>query len=162
MVEENELFKIDRSKYSVIKQKVLTGINPEQYAKCGTEHAIQVALFAWAALPETKIIYPDLEVMFAIPNGGLRDKITAARLKAEGVKAGVCDIFLPVPIIDNKTLYHGLFLELKKKGEYPKKIQYEFRDKMQKYGYAATWSDNYESAKQIISSYLATRKRMLP
>ncbi|MDM8346251.1 VRR-NUC domain-containing protein [Pseudochrobactrum sp. sp1633] len=29
---------------------------------------------------------------FAIPNGGLRNKITAARMKREGVKAGVPDI----------------------------------------------------------------------
>ncbi|HZV21586.1 MAG TPA: VRR-NUC domain-containing protein [Hyphomicrobiales bacterium] len=32
-------------------------------------------------------------VLFAIPNGGLRDPATARRLKLEGVQAGVCDIF---------------------------------------------------------------------
>ncbi len=53
-----------------------------------SEHQIQAALFrAYAArgVPGT--------VMFAIPNGGARDKVTAKLLKDEGVKAGAPDIF---------------------------------------------------------------------
>ena len=33
--------------------------------------------------------------IFAIPNGGARSIATAARLKAEGVSAGVPDLFIP-------------------------------------------------------------------
>ena len=36
-------------------------------------------------------------VMYHIPNGGRRNKITGARLKAEGVVAGVPDVFLASP-----------------------------------------------------------------
>jgi hypothetical protein len=61
--------------------------------------------------------------MFAIPNGGLRDIRTATNLKAEGVKSGVPDIFLPTPFIANDTdhnnnsyiLYCGCFIEMKRK-----------------------------------------------
>ena len=38
--------------------------------------------------------HPDIW-FFAIPNGGHRDKRIGARLKAEGVKRGVPDLYLP-------------------------------------------------------------------
>ncbi len=75
-----------------------------------TEHSQQVALFAWAADNVDK--YPALAYMFAIPNGGLRDIRTATNLKAEGVKSGVPDIFLPFPTWRNYEL-HGCFIEMK-------------------------------------------------
>ena len=68
----------------------------------------QQALFTWAALQTA--VYPELELMFAIPNGGLRHKKTAHTLKAEGVKAGVPDIFLPAP----HAGYNGMFIEMKR------------------------------------------------
>lgn len=83
-------------------------MNPELIAKAGTEHAHQAALFCWAQQNQAK--WPQLAMMFAIPNGGARDGRTAARLKVEGVKAGVPDIFFPYP----SKQYHGLFIELKR------------------------------------------------
>jgi hypothetical protein len=85
-------------------------LDPEAYAAKGTEHANQVALFMWASMPDQQRDFPQLRRMFAIPNGGVRDKITAARLKAEGVKSGVPDICLPVA----RHGCHGLFIELKR------------------------------------------------
>ena len=72
-----------------------------------TESQEQITLFHWAAVQAGK--YPELELLFHIPNGGHRHKTTAARLKAEGVKAGVPDLCLPVP----RSGYHGLYIELK-------------------------------------------------
>ena len=71
------------------------------------EWATQVALFKWASYAHTQ--YPELVLMFHIPNGGKRNLIEATRLKAAGVKAGVPDIFLPV----QRKQFGGLFLELK-------------------------------------------------
>lgn len=82
-------------------------IDPQTIANAGTEHAEQSALFHWAAINAQRD--PRLARMFAIPNGGLRSKRTASRLKAEGAKAGVLDIFLPVPV----GPYHGFFIEMK-------------------------------------------------
>ena len=59
-----------------------------------SEHDLQKAFFQWAALQYRK--YPDLSKMFAIPNGGARHIAVAAKLKAEGVKAGIPDVCLPV------------------------------------------------------------------
>jgi hypothetical protein len=85
-------------------------ITPEQLAASGTEHGHQAAFFCWAA--QSGI--PELEYMFAIPNGGLRNAATAGRLKAEGVKAGVPDIFLPVRMPGEAIGWAcGLFIEMK-------------------------------------------------
>jgi hypothetical protein len=73
-----------------------------------SEHDEQVALFQWAELMKHQL--PELEMMYAIPNGGMRNKVVAGKLKAEGVKAGVLDIFLPVA----RGEYHGLYIEMKK------------------------------------------------
>ena len=54
--------------------------------------------------------YPELELMYAIPNGGKRHIHTAVVLKQTGVKSGVPDIFLPV-----RRGKHGLFIEMKRK-----------------------------------------------
>lgn len=109
-------------------------MTPDQLAKSGTEHGEQRALFQWLKVAEQhgfavawafaddgprafegspKIGVPELARCFAIPNGGLRDKITAAKLKHEGVKSGVPDVFLPLPCRD----YAGLFVEMKRSAD---------------------------------------------
>lgn len=65
---------------------------------------------------------PMLEWLHAIPNGGARGDssrskaIRGKQLKAEGVKKGVYDLFLPFPA----NGYHGLYLELKTPERKPK------------------------------------------
>lgn len=59
-----------------------------------SESQEQIALFQWANLAVGTM--PDLCMLYHIPNGGLRTKATAARLKKEGVKAGYPDIGLDV------------------------------------------------------------------
>lgn len=97
-------------------------MTPEQIAKSGTEHAHQSALFQWAAMNVGND--PRLAMLFAIPNGGARgnDRRTAmirgTSLKAEGVKAGVPDTFLPVLSWardwNDRNEFYGLFIEMKK------------------------------------------------
>lgn len=72
-----------------------------------TESQEQITIFQWA--DATKGVWPELGMLHAIPNGGLRSARTAARLKKEGVKPGVPDMFLPVP----RGKWHGLYIELK-------------------------------------------------
>jgi hypothetical protein len=73
-----------------------------------SESEIQSTFVAWLRANEAK--EPRLALMFAIPNGGRRSPKTAKTLKAEGVKAGVWDMFLPVAARG----YHGLWIEFKK------------------------------------------------
>ena len=73
------------------------------------EHQEQVVFMQWCQLQAKK--YPELDLMFAIPNGGQRFATTAAKLKKEGVKAGIPDLHLPVA----RGGYHSLFIEMKVK-----------------------------------------------
>lgn len=68
------------------------------------EHQLQVACVRWFRLQ-----YPTRSIIFAIPNGGQRNVVVAAKMKAEGVTAGVPDLFVPHPT----KIYHGLFIEMK-------------------------------------------------
>lgn len=80
------------------------------------EHALQCACVRWFRLQ-----YPEFAtLLFAVPNGGARNAITGARLKDEGVTAGVADLILLVPAFveskEDKTGYkmaHGLAIEMK-------------------------------------------------
>ena len=54
-----------------------------------SEHVEQREFVSWV-----RKNYPKIKI-FAIPNGGLRAPATAARLKSEGVSAGVPDLFIP-------------------------------------------------------------------
>jgi hypothetical protein len=51
------------------------------------------------------------DVTFHVPNGGQRNIREGARLKQQGVKPGVPDIFVPVACGN----YLGLFIEMKRK-----------------------------------------------
>lgn len=84
----------------------------EELAKADTEHAHQRALFARLAYAAYTGECPAARWAYAIPNGGKRDQITAARLKAEGVKAGVPDVHYPV----SNGVFLTLYIELKRKG----------------------------------------------
>ena len=123
-------------------------MTPESLAKSGTEHGHQTALFAWAALNAKA--YPMLKWMFAIKNVEKGGKIAGAMAKAEGVKAGVSDIFLPYA----KNGYHGLFIEMKKPDGKASTIQLEFQSDMSTIDYACCIAYSWAEARDYILLYL--------
>jgi hypothetical protein len=77
-----------------------------------TEHQIQSEYFKILAWNESK--FPELKYIFAIPNGGKRSIGVAVKMKREGVKRGVPDIFVPIPKMDNLLcIISGKWLETK-------------------------------------------------
>lgn len=110
----------------------------------------QQAIFTWAkytSIGSEKVS----DYLFHIPNGGLRNKREAARLKRQGVKAGVSDMFLPIPMRG----YAGLWVELKaKEGVKPTASQKEWIDKMVSVGYSAKVCYGSGEAIKVIKEYL--------
>lgn len=115
------------------------------------EHDEQAALFAWAATNED--IRPELAMLIAMPNGGYRPMATAAKLKAEGVKAGYPDILMDVPL----GRYHGLRIELKRadRSNHATDAQTEWIARLRHYGYMAVVAYGCDEAKRVIMAYLA-------
>ena len=72
-----------------------------------TEHDTQAAFMQYVRLRAHKI--PELGWLHAIPNGGARNAVTGARMKAEGALKGVWDICWPCP----RGAFKGLYLEFK-------------------------------------------------
>jgi hypothetical protein len=123
------------------------------YKPIPTESADQIALFEWAALQCGK--YPELELLYAIPNGGHRHKATAARLRAEGVKAGVPDLCLPVA----RGGFHGLYIELKREqGGQVQDTQLAWLANLTMQGYRAVVCKGFEAAVWEIESYMRSGK----
>ena len=57
----------------------------------------QCKLIKWVDKCVQMKIHPELSMLYAVPNGGRRDKAEAAHLKRQGVRAGVPDLCLAVP-----------------------------------------------------------------
>ena len=108
----------------------------------------QETLFRWAWF--ARGTHPELDLLYHIPNGGSRNRIEAANLKRQGVKAGVPDLCLPVA----RGKYHGLYIEMKYGKNKTSESQNKWLSALQKQGYAATVCYGFEEARAVITKYL--------
>ena len=111
----------------------------------------QEALFDWAKATFGR--YPELKLLYHIPNGGKRNRFEAAHLKRQGVKAGVPDICLPVP----RGGFHGLYIELKAGSNKPTDSQNKWLSALRAQGYAAEVCVGWKQAQELITEYLGMR-----
>lgn len=114
------------------------------------EHAEQVSLMQWWSLQCRRLGIHE-QLLFAIPNGGQRNIITAKRMKDEGVRSGIPDLFLAVP----RGNFHGLFIEMKKpKGGVVSDNQKACMEMLSNNGYCVTVCHGFIEAKTAITAYL--------
>lgn len=116
-----------------------------------TEAQHQEALIDWSALYSKR--WPELELLYHIPNGGKRNASEAAHLKRQGVKAGVPDLCLPVARGD----HHGLYIELKARKNKPTEHQLSWIQKLSDQGYVVAVCWGWEQAAKVIVDYLEGR-----
>jgi hypothetical protein len=121
------------------------------------EHIEQAALVTWAEMSKNK--YPELQLLFAIPNGGklpytrINGKVLSPQriqLVKEGLKSGVPDLCLPVA----RNNLHGLFIEMKAGKNKPTEEQLEWKAKLTEQGYLSVVCWGFESAKKVILEYI--------
>jgi hypothetical protein len=121
-----------------------------------------MSLVGWAKLrrlPDVPHVEPGKKLgdyLFHIPNGGKRSKAEAGIFKAMGVKAGVSDLMLALPLHG----YAGLWIEFKapftssKDKNYPSKEQKEWLARMKQAGYATAVCYGWYEAQEVIEKYL--------
>lgn len=112
------------------------------------EVGAQETLFQWVGYQQRK--YPELKLLYHIPNGGKRDVRTAVSLKRQGVKAGVPDLHLPVA----RGGYHGLYIELKVGSNKATNYQKEWLAELTKQGYLAVVCYGWQEAAEQLVNYL--------
>ena len=113
-----------------------------------TEHTEQSKLIKWASYQQKD--NPALGCLFAIPNAGKRSITCSNYYLAEGLKAGVPDLFLAVM----RGGYGGLFIEMKRPGILPSEKQKKWHEKLKRQGYFVVVCHGFEEAKGIIERYL--------
>jgi hypothetical protein len=137
---------------------------PDTQKQKQSEAAIQAQfhIWLWNTYPETR------GLCWHTPNGGKREKIEAARLKAQGVVAGVPDYFCAIPRqqLDDRPWpvgpspakwYHGLFIEFKEPGanmntDHVKK-QKAIQDGLRLQNYRVEICSSFEQAVQVFKEY---------
>ena len=114
------------------------------------EHDEQAALCrSWALYARGRGIPENL--LFAIPNGGRRDAVTGARLKAEGVRAGIPDLFLAVP----RGQWAGLFIEMKRRrGGRVSSEQEAMLACLAESGYGVSVCKGWDEARAALEAYM--------
>lgn len=124
----------------------------------------QKALMRWAA--QFEWLDARLALLFHVPNGGMRDVRVAKKLKAEGVKRGVPDVFLPVigpPGMGLDMCDHGLFIELKRlKGGALSPEQRWWIDRLRAQGYRVEVCKGWLAAALVIAEHLGLPADTVP
>jgi hypothetical protein len=116
------------------------------------EDAEQISLMTWVKAMAN--IYPMLKFVYHTPNGGYRDVRVAAKLKAMGTKAGVWDIFVPLPT--------GLFIEMKIGKNKLTTHQHEFMTGLIDYGYKFAVCYSWHEAALVIAEHIGMEKEHIP
>lgn len=124
----------------------------ELYPTHQSESVTQICLFRWAGYMQGK--YPELQWMYHVPNEGKRSKSAGARMRQEGLKAGVPDICLPVP----RGSFHGLYIEMKIDDNKPTEKQKEWLAGLKEQGYFTAVCYGWEAATKVILDYLRVPK----
>lgn len=120
--------------------------------ECPSEHLEQVQLVAMV-----EAAYPrEAAMLFAIPNGGDRNILVAAKLKKEGVRRGVPDMFLALP----RGGWHGLFIEMKRRrGGVVSPEQAAYIEALRAQGYRAEVCKGCDEALEVLRDYLSAKER---
>jgi hypothetical protein len=114
-----------------------------------SEYIEQRALVAWATI-QSKTIH-ELAALFSVPNGAHVSKAQAGKLKSEGLKAGVPDLFLAIP----RGGYSGMFIEMKRiTGGIVSEAQKEWHRRLTDNGYKVVVCRGFDVAKEEIIKYL--------
>jgi len=106
-------------------------------------------IIKWWSLAHRGLGIKDERLLFHVPNGGKRNFREACRFKAQGVRAGVCDLILLIP----RGRYPAMLLELKVGKNKPTAEQRSFMAICAEAGYYVDVSWDWNNATDILKRY---------
>ncbi|MCI2145823.1 MAG: VRR-NUC domain-containing protein [Bacteroidales bacterium] len=110
------------------------------------ESNLQQACVTWFRLQYRQ--YATL--LYAVPNGGSRNKLEAVHMKREGIVSGVSDLNLDVA----RQGYHGLRIEMKTKVGRQSENQKDWQEAIERQGYLYVVCRSFEQFMTTINNYL--------
>lgn len=111
------------------------------------EHQLQAACVRWFRYKHPKLRHN----LFAVPNGGWRTEGEAARLKDEGVLAGVADLIL----LKSNRYYGALLIEMKTDKGRQSSVQRTWEEAITRDGYKYVVCRSLADFEEAVTSYLA-------
>lgn len=128
---------------------------PTSKAISPDEDTMQAQVIAWANLQAKK--YPELARLFHVPNGG-RHLLEAVKLKRQGVRAGVPDLFLPAPRFGR----NGLWIEMKTANGKLSAPQKDWGEFLRAAGYRVEVCRSFDQAREVLLDYLDPQVQYSP
>jgi len=114
-----------------------------------------------ALMEDLQLRFPEaFKLIYHVPNGGHRHKAVAAKLKDQGVKAGVPDLVLPMA----RGGYFGLYIEFKAEPPFDAAVspsQDAYMQALLGQGYLAIVCRGHIDAIEALRSYLLLPKTVV-
>jgi hypothetical protein len=109
-----------------------------------TEHDLQVACLRWLQFAHPMVL------CYAIPNGGYRTITTARAMRAEGQKAGMPDLHIPIA----RHGYNSLYIEVKNgKAGRLSEHQKEMHERLRDYGNKVVVCKTLDDFRREVNNY---------
>ena len=124
--------------------KAIYGVGREKKKYAQKESELQQQCVSWF-----RYTYPQY-IICAVPNGGSRNAIEAAKLKREGVLAGFADLII---VADHRIL----FVEMKTEKGRMQDSQKAFKEKVEKLGFKYVVCRSFDEFRIIVSGFLGSK-----
>ena len=115
-----------------------------------SENQHQMLVVKWSQQKEIRTKWPELKLLYHIPNERFCTPQQGKNLQRMGVKRGVPDLCLPVPRGD----YHGLYIEMKTEVGAATQDQKWWGEQLNEQGYMWSVCQGWEEATGLLESYL--------
>lgn len=115
-----------------------------------SEDQHQINVIKWTQQPAVRERWPELKLLYHIPNERKCDPRQGKKLRLMGVRRGVPDLHLPVP----RGRYHGLYIEMKTESGSMTEDQKWWMKELKGQGNAYALCHGWEVATRILEWYM--------
>lgn len=120
-----------------------------------TEAQHQQYVFKWSQQPHIRHKFPELKLLYHIPNERKCTPVQGKQLKLQGVRSGIPDLHLPV----SKNGYNSLYIEMKSESGRVSDEQKWWLSELEKQGSKCVVCYGWEQAVATLEDYLCVHMK---